>query len=133
MDDNNEQTTDNVLQEHLWFTATTLGANVLLMSGSAQTNFHWLARMVSVILSLFAVYLILERSAGKAKKVKYPEGLLEKEDKSWRDKRCETWARWKAMPEHSRWVLFECSGSLFYSLLVVGSCVAVWLSGPKCP
>ena len=38
---------DNVLQEQLWFTATTLGVNALLMSDTAQRR-HWLVVSVKL-------------------------------------------------------------------------------------
>jgi len=126
---------DNVLQEQLWFTATTLGVNALLMSDTAQRR-HWLAaRIVSTVISVYAAYLILERSAGTAGKIKLPADLVEQikdaAQTTYQHKARETWYRIKAIPSHFIWVACEFSGSFFYLWLVLGSCGAVWIGrGP---
>ncbi len=66
---------DNVLQEQLWFTATTLGVNVFLTSDAVQHKHFWTARIALTLISLYAAYLILERSAGAAKKIPTPPCL----------------------------------------------------------
>jgi hypothetical protein len=121
---------DNILQEQTWFTATTLGVNALLMSETAQTKHLLAARLASTVLSAFAAYLILERSAGATGKVDLPEDLKKipaNQKTPWHKVR-ETAARLKVMPAHLLFVVCEFSGSFFYLLLVLGSCAAVWLS-----
>jgi len=79
---------------------------------------------------LYAVYLIIERSASAANKVKLPKDLKEKESdkKTAADKARETWYRFKIVPKHFPFVACEFSGAFFYLLLVVASCIGVWLT-----
>ena len=122
---------DNVLQEQLWFTATTLAVNGLLMSDTVRHGHLVAARVVSTLISLYAAYLILQRSAGTAGKIKLPEDLerVDPGQRNWRHKARETWCRFKVIPAHFLFVVFEFSGSFFYLLLVLGSCGAVWVAG----
>lgn len=122
---------DNVLREQLWFTATTLGVNALLMSDAAQDGHLVAARIASTVISLYAAYLIIQRSAGAAGKIKLPKDLEQvgADQRNWRHKARETWCRFRVIPAHFLWVVFEFSGSFFYLLLVLGSCGAVWTAG----
>jgi hypothetical protein len=59
---------ENVRAEQFWFSLTTLGVNGSLIANAAQQApapfFHWIVAIVfSTLLSSFAAYLILERSA----------------------------------------------------------------------
>lgn len=122
-EENRGPVANNVLQEQLWFTATTLGVNAFLMSGTVPPKHPCMARLVSTVISLYAAYLILERSAGAAGKIKLPEG--EAAQKTYRDKWLETHDRLKVIPQHFLFVVGELSGSFFYFLLVFFSWVAV--------
>jgi hypothetical protein len=89
---------DNRLKEHHWFTATTLGVNAFLLTRAGAVS-AWTMVIVSTAVSLFAGYLVLERSQGTERR-----GLL----------------------AQLRFVMIdELSGSLFYLLLILISWVAV--------
>jgi hypothetical protein len=123
-----ETNSDNILQEHFWFTATALGANAFLMVSDVKLC-HWLILPgVSTIISVYAVYLIVERSASAAKKIQYPNNLPEPEDRTWKHKLIETKCRLKRFVPHIGWIACELSGAFFYFLLVVTSCAGVWIA-----
>lgn len=117
---------DNVLQEQLWFAGTTLVVNGLLLSEAAQHYHPVVARGASTLISIYAAYLILERSAEAAGTLPPDESPKEAE-RAWRRKKSETWRRFKVMPAQFLFVVSEFSGSLFYLLIVLGSCLAVWI------
>jgi hypothetical protein len=119
---------NNILQEHFWFTATTLAVNGFLMSANIECQNWYVLKVISTLISLYAVYLIVERSASAANKVKLPEDLKEPVEKMATDKARETWYRLKIVPKHFLFVACELSGAFFYLLLVVASCIGVWLT-----
>ena len=121
---------NNILQEHFWFTATTLAANGFLMSANIECQNWYVLKVISTLISLYAVYLIVERSASAANKVKLPKDLEKKEpeQKTAKDKARETLYRFKIVPKHFLFVVCEFSGSFFYLLLVVASCIGVLLT-----
>jgi hypothetical protein len=59
--------TDNRLQEHLWFTATTVGVNAFLLTRASAVS-AWTTVPVSTVVSAFAGYLIVERSRGEERR-----------------------------------------------------------------
>lgn len=120
----------NILQEHLWFTATTLAVNGFLMSEAIQNKHSCAARAVSTVVSAYAAYLIVQRSAAAADKIKLPEDLknIKPDQSTFRHKVRETWYNVKIVPSHFLFVVCELSGAFFYLLLVLASCSGVWLS-----
>ena len=121
---------NNILQEHFWFTATTLAVNGFLMSANIGCKNWYVVRIISTLISAYAVYLIVERSASAANKIKLPKDLEDKKSdkKTASDKARETWHRFKIVPKHFLFVVCEFSGAFFYLLLVVASCIGVWLT-----
>lgn len=123
-------TGNNILKEHFWFTATTLAVNGFLMSATIQAKYSFAARVaVSTLISVYAAYLIVQRSAAAAGKIKSPEDLekIPADQKTFLHKARETWHSLKIVPSHLLFVVCELSGSFFYLLLVLASCVGVWL------
>jgi hypothetical protein len=129
-------TGSNILNEHFWFTATTLAVNAFLISATIQGKYSFAARVaVSTLISVYAAYLIVQRSAGAAGKIRFPEDLMKipADQKTFRHKSRETWHTLRIVPSHLLFVVCELSGSFFYLLLVLASCVAVWLICPSPP
>jgi hypothetical protein len=121
---------DQIVSEHFWFTATTLGLNAFLISADPSPSTAWWARACSTAVSAYAVFLIVHRSAAHAGKLAdlYPEDLraLSESQKEFWHKGRETWAHLKIFPRHLLFVVFEFNGALFYVSLVVLSCLGVW-------
>jgi len=124
-----ENKKNNILQEHFWFTATTLAVNGFLMSDTIWNKHPCTARTVSIIISLYAAYLIIQRSLAAAGKIKFPKKLkdIKPDKKTFLHKACETWYILTKVPGHLPFVVCELSGSFFYLLLVLASCGGVWL------
>jgi len=120
---------NNILQEHFWFTATAVGINAFLMSSDAKLC-HWaVAPIVSSVLSAYAAFLIVHRSAAHAGKIDYSADLPpEHKDRTWRHKLVETRCNIKAFVPHVWWIMCELSGAFFYFLLILLSCAGVWLA-----
>ena len=122
---------DRIVDEHFWFTATTVTVNALVASAISKPGAPSLTfKVLSTVISAFAMYLILQRSAAHAGKIKVPQELLilSESDKTFRHKIRETWASMKIVPSHLLFVVGEFSGALFYLVLVGGSCLFVWLA-----
>jgi hypothetical protein len=119
-----------IVDEHFWFTATTLGFNAFIISSNSVHDYHWQIRIISTFISLFALFLIIHRSAAHANKIEgvYPQDIasLPQKDRTWRHKLSETLCHFKVVVKHIPFVICEFSGSLFYCLLVTISCVGVW-------
>jgi hypothetical protein len=123
----------NVLKEHFWFTATTLALNAFLLSDTIRGKYSFAARAaVSTLFSLYAAYLIVNRSAAAAGKIKFPRDLEEipADQKTFKHKFRETWHTLKIVPRHLLFVVCELSGAFFYLLLLLVSCVGVWFTCP---
>ena len=124
-----EDRKNDILQEHFWFTATTLAVNGFLMSGTVDCK-QLYARVISTLISFYAGYLIIERSASAAGKFNLSEDLktIPSDQKTAKHKARETWCRLKIVPKHFLFVVCELSGAFFYLLLVAASCIGVWLT-----
>ena len=118
-----------ILDEHFWFTATTLAVNISLFTTNNLNQHIILTKIASTIVSLYATFLIIHRSAAHADKIRMPESLqrIPEANKTFIHKAMETWVHFKLVPKHFLFVIFEFSGSLFYIILLVLSCIAVWL------
>jgi hypothetical protein len=82
-----------------------------------------------MFLSIFAVYLVLERSEGAGGRGRVPPDVRPTDSKNvLRLKARETYYRLRAIPFELVFVMVELSGALFYVLLIAGSCAAVWSS-----
>lgn len=120
---------DRIVEEHFWFTATTLAVNAFLVTSEAAASWGWLTVGFSTVASAYAAFLILHRSAAHAGRLRYPapiNQLSEAQKNGWH-KAQETWCHLRVVPSQLLFVLGECSGALFYLVLVVASCAAVWL------
>ena len=119
-----------IVDEHFWITATTLAVNGYLISTDISLQYITLVKYVSTIISLYAIFLIIHRSAAHADKIQMPEAIskLSERDKTFIHKGKETWIHIKLVPKHLLFIIFEFSGALFYLLLVSVSCIAVWLA-----
>lgn len=120
----------NIVREHFWFTATTIAVNAFIMSAGLQPLQILWARIFSTVISGFAVFLIVHRSAAHADKLRYPDYLdqIPESEKQFWHKARQTWCHFKLFPKHVPFVICEFGGALFYLLLVVASCVGVWLA-----
>lgn len=119
-----------IVDEHFWFTATALGFNAFLISLASKdsaVDAPDVLALCSIIVSLYASYLIIHRSAAYADKLQIPKRLegVEEKEKSFLDKGQETVYHLWTCARHVPWVVFEFSGSLFYLLLVVLSSLGV--------
>jgi hypothetical protein len=129
----NEQKT-NIVNEHFWFTATTIGVNGLAISQVDKVYISSTVIGVLFALTVYAVYLIVDRSAQYAmsnantkhitKPVSHYEGsnylrlILER---LWLTIR-EFWQYVK----HTPFIIMEFGSSLFYILLIGASFWGVW-------
>jgi len=120
---------DKIVDEHFWFTATTLAVNGYLLSSDIISKYNLSAKIISSFISLYAIFLIIHRSAAHADKIHMPESLknIPESEKTFIHKGKETWIHFKLIPEHILFVIFEFSGTLFYLILVLFSCIAVWI------
>lgn len=120
---------DKIVDEHFWFTATTLAVNAFLISTNTIQRYAISLKAISTVISLFAIFLIVHRSAAHADKIRMPRGLkrIPERSKTSIHKAKETWVFLKLFPKHLLFVICEFSGALFYLILVLGSCIAVWL------
>lgn len=118
------------LDEHFWFTATTVGVNAFLMSSAIQPKYGAIVIGLSTVVSVYAIFLIVHRSAIHAGKVKLPQDLKElpESEKTATHKARETWHHMRIVPRHLVFVVCEMSGALFYLILVMTSCIGVWLA-----
>jgi hypothetical protein len=122
-----------VYAEQTWFAVATGTMNGFLLNGMKSIGDSFWVKLLSFLISFFAAFLVLQRSATV-------EGLFDEplhdvpgeapHQRKWR----ETCRNAKVMSAHVRFVVYEASGSLFYLLLILGSWFAVLLaSPPKCP
>lgn len=121
---------ENVLKEHFWFTATTVTMNGFLLNGIQAITYGFLVKLLSLIVSAFAAYLVIERAASKESEDKelWPDLKdvpgEKKRDRKWR----EAQRKFHAVLLYTPVVVSEASGSLFYLLLIGASCVGVLLA-----
>jgi hypothetical protein len=98
-------------------------------------------KLVSLGISLYAVFLVLQRSADAEGEFKEPiedvpgeasESVVERRtarrERKWRETKRNLDVVWHHIP----FVLREASGALFYVLLILVSCVGVLLATPVC-
>jgi hypothetical protein len=71
-----------IVDEHFWFTLTTMGVNGFLISINPNTINPTLVKIASLIISLYAAFLIIHRSAAHA-------GKLEEFKNKWLPKKAE--------------------------------------------
>jgi hypothetical protein len=121
---------DKIVDEHFWITATTLGVNGFIISSNCNCFAPPLLRAVSIVISLYAGFLIIHRSAAHADKISIPKELasIPEKDKSFLHKGLETIVHVMLIPRHLLFVVFEFSGAFFYLLLVIISCAGVLFS-----
>jgi hypothetical protein len=109
----------HIIDEHFWFTATTLGVNAFLMSSKLAVG-RCAILVASSVVSLYAIFLVVHRASVHA-------GIFEGvpgEDLiyRWRNTRRKLARFFPGLA----YVLVDCSGALFYLLLIVISCCGVW-------
>ena len=120
---------DRIVGEHFWFTATTLAVNGFLISShdsvKAKIPGAWVI-VGAIIVSLFAIYLVLHRSAHYAGKGQHPPPTGAREErKTARHKFAETRYNSRVVCRHILPAICECSATLFYIVLITLSAVAV--------
>lgn len=111
---------DKIIDEHFWFTATTIGFNfVVLDKIVGKVDFNQFFPVI-LFINLYAIYLILHRAAAYAQRL-VPASSKFEGAKTYADKFKETqnnvWSAIKMLPM----VVVEFSGSLFYIILIVAS------------
>ena len=120
-----------IIDEHFWFTATTMALNGFIISSAKVKPYITTAKVLSLIVTLYAIFLIVHRAASYAGKLEecYPDKLkeLSEDDKTYLKKTWETWCHLKAFPRFLLYVTCEFGSALFFLILVVSSCVAVWI------
>ena len=118
----------NTRDEQFWFTLTALTVNGFAIS---SLSLHpRLVRLNVTIVSLYAIFLIVHRSADYIQGIiVYPEaeGTTEEKERSWRYKWQQTKVHLGVFFPHLWWVICEFSGSFFYITLLLLSLLAVWL------
>ena len=114
---------DRIADEHFWFTATTLGLNGFLISQAAQWRLGTFAALWVGFLNLYGLYLVVHRAASHAGKLMAPPELQgrSQRERTYRDKLIETKYNLGTVCKHVPFVLFECSGALFFILLIITS------------
>jgi hypothetical protein len=122
MSENNSKLVD----EHFWITATTLAFNAFIISAEIKSDSLYKI-LASSIVSVFAIFLIIHRSAAHANKIEYPHDVksIAEKDKSCKHKLVESWAHIKIVIKHIPFVICELSGALFYIVLIVLSFMGV--------
>jgi hypothetical protein len=119
---------NNIRDEQFWFTATAIGLNGFILSSNIESISKCFILAASTCVTLYAVFLIILRSAKHADKIVYKSGMKASEkDKGWKDKMNETIAHLKAVWHHIPYVVFEFSGSFFFVMIVLLSWIAVLL------
>jgi cytochrome c biogenesis protein CcdA len=118
---------NRTLDEHFWFTATTLGFNAFVISSAQGTNRRGLLITASSVISLLAIFLIVDRFGSNAQKLKLPDRFKDVpfEKYSLKDVGAFTFCRFKRFFPNLLFAIVECSGSLFYIVLVIASWLAV--------
>lgn len=119
-----------IIDEHFWFTATTIGINGFLITSSVIQNTCISIKIWSTIISTYASFLIFHRSAAHANKFIdcLPETLTKLPQKEWtcKHRAIKTKIELFITIKHVPYVFCAMSGALFYLLLVISSCFAVW-------
>lgn len=118
-----------IVEEHFWFTATVLAVNGFIISTESDLIQTLFAPIFSTFISCYAIFLVVHRSSAHADKIKLPDNLakLPESQKTFLDKGRETLCHLKIFPRHFLFVVFEFSGALFYTVLIISSCIAVWV------
>lgn len=120
-----------IIDEHFWFTLTTLTVNGFLINSPHVTTF--LARFVSTMVSAYAGFLVVHRSAEHSGKLETLGRCCprlwkrDEKDKWFWDKLLETIFNLGYCAWHVLFVFCEFSGALFYLVLIVLSCIGVYL------
>lgn len=120
---------DKIVDEHFWFTATTLGVNGFLIS-TEHFSVHPAAPILcSLLISAYAAILVVGRAAIYAELHKFqaPSDCVDPVAL----RRAETRYRLRRLPEDFTFVVAELSGAFFYFLLILLSFIGVfadWLS-----
>jgi hypothetical protein len=119
--------TNRILDEHFWFTATTLGFNAFVISSDQQERHRHSMIIISGVISALALFLIVDRFAAHAKRQRRPDQFkaIPFEQYSLKDLAMITLYRMKRFFPNLIFAIAECSGSLFYILLVTASWLAV--------
>ena len=118
---------DRTLDEHFWFTATTLGFNAFVISSVQGTNQRGLLIIASSVISLLAIFLIVDRFGSHAQRLQLPDRLkdIPFAKYSFKDVAAFTFFRFTRFFPNLLFAIVECSGSLFYIMLVMASWLAV--------
>ncbi len=93
---------DSTLQEHHWFTATTVVMNGFLLNGMRAVGHPCLLKLLATVVSAFAAYLVLERSAFAAQRPLVPPDFPQGEAATWRDKQRETVFKFRTVLRSTR-------------------------------
>ena len=118
---------ENILGEHFWITATTLGLNAFLITQADGWSLGWLALLWVGLLNIYALFLVVHRAASHAGKLVIRSDIMNKpqRDRSFRDKAVETGDNLPAVISHIPFVVCELSGAFFFILLIVTAYVGV--------
>lgn len=117
----------SIQDQHFWITATTIAINAFLMSQVDQLGLSVAGILWIGLLNLYAVFLILHRSAYHAGKLMLPDSCLNvpQQERGFRHKWAETRLNLPIVARQLFFAIGECSGTLFYLLLVGSSYMAV--------
>jgi hypothetical protein len=111
----------HIIDEHFWFTATTLGVNAFLMSSKLAIGKTAILTVSSVV-SLFAIFLVVHRANVHAGTIEGVPGSGLKY--RWRNTRRKFVGFFPGLV----FIIIDFSGALFYLLLIVISCCGVWVT-----
>ncbi|MEX0995827.1 MAG: hypothetical protein WDZ45_02115 [Flavobacteriaceae bacterium] len=112
---------NKIIDQHFWFTATALGLNGYLISGSEKIDYSLFTVIWISFLNLYICFLIIQRSAYHAGKIKTPKKIKKKSqsERDFIDKFKETQVNIITSIKHIPFITAEFSGTLLYLLLVI--------------
>lgn len=117
------QNRDKIIDQHFWFTVTAMSLNGYLISNCDKVVYSLFTIIWISFLNLYICFLIIQRSAYHAGKIRTPENIKKKPqfERNFIDKIKETGINIKTSIKHIPFIVGEFSGSLLFLLLVITS------------
>jgi cytochrome c biogenesis protein CcdA len=125
MSENNK----NIRDEQFWFTTAVVGFNGYFLTRVEVSV--WLAVIGVMVVSILGIYLNVNRWAEAANV--NPDKVEPKFERPapgthrWTKRIEYTLNEWRVAGKYFGWVIVECSGTFFYVVIIIVSCIAVVL------